>query len=150
MDALIAFGVNWKLLLIQGVNFSVLLLVLYKFLYKPLFAMLEKRQGIIAKGLADADTASKEKERINSETEGILRSAREDGGKIVDTLHKRGVEEERKLVRDAIEKSNALLSAAKLKANEEREHILRESEKEIARMAILAAEKILRTNGVKA
>lgn len=150
MDALIAFGVNWKLLLIQGVNFTLLLLILYKFLYKPLFAMLEKRQGIITKGLADADIASKEKERITSETEGILRSAREEGGKIVDTLHKRGVEEERKLVRDANEKSNALLSAAKQKANEEREHILRESEKEIARMAILAAEKILRTNGVKA
>lgn len=150
MDALIAFGVNWKLLLIQVVNFSLLLLVLYKFLYKPLFAMLEKRQGIIAKGLADADSAIKEKERITSETEGILRLAREEGGKIVDTLHKRGVEEERKLVRDANEKSTALLSAAKSKANEEREHILRESEKEIARMAILAAEKILRSNGVKA
>ncbi len=91
-----------------------------------------------------------EKERIVGETEGILRSAREEGGKIVDTLHKRGVEEERKLVRDANEKSNALLAAAKLKANEEREHILRESEGEVARMAILAAENILRNNGVKA
>lgn len=149
MDALAAFGVNWKLLLIQGVNFGLLLALLYRYLYKPMFALLAKRQAIITEGLADAQTAKEEKARIALESEQILRAAREEGGKLVETLHKQGLEEERKLIRDAQEKSTLLLAEAKQKANEERAHILRETEGEIARMALLAAEKILRANGVK-
>ena len=144
MDALTAFGVNWKLLVIQGVNFGVLLLLLYKFLYKPLFAMLDKRPQAIADGLRDAEEAKSEMARVKSESELLLRKAREDGGKLVDTLHKEGVAEERRIVREATDKATQLISEAKVKADEERAFILRESEKEIAKMAMLSAEKILR------
>ena len=144
MDALLAFGINWKLLLIQAVNFTLLMAILYRYLYKPVFAMLEKRQHEIAKGIADAKAATAEKDEIANAKEGLIRSAREEGGKIVDELRKVGIEEERKLLRESQEKSAAMLAEAKIRANDEREHILRESEKEVARMAILAAEKILR------
>lgn len=144
MDALTAFGVNWKLLLIQGVNFGLLLIILYRYLYKPLFAMLEKRQGEIAKGLADAEAATREKDAIESAKTEILRSAREEGGEIVKNLRKQGTEAEHAMISDAQEKTVAMLAEARQKAEDERAHILRESEKDLARMAVLAAEKILR------
>lgn len=149
MDALTAFGVNWKLLVIQGVNFGLLLALLYRYLYKPLFAMLEKRQQAIADGLRDAELAKSEMTRVGAETQVLLRKAREDGGKLVDTLHKQGIEEERRIIREAQEKSAALLSEAQILAKEEQAHMLRESEKEIAKMAILGAEKILRASAAK-
>ena len=145
MDALLAFGINWKLLLIQMVNFGLLLAILYRYLYKPLFAMLDKRQAEIAKGLKDAEASSKEREEIASSKADILQSAREEGGKIVDELRKEGSVEERKLIKDAQEKSQSLIAEAKQKAEEEKAYILRESEKEVAKMAVLAAEKVLRT-----
>ena len=144
MEALLAFGVNWKLLAIQAVNFSLLLLILYRYLYKPLFAILDQRQKKIAQGIKDAKDAEEEKGRIEEGKNEILRSAREDGGKIVDGLRKQAIEEERRILREAQEKSVALLDDNRKKAEEEREYILRESEKDIARMAVLAAEKILR------
>ncbi len=146
MEALLAFGVNWKLLLIQAVNFSLLLAILYRFLYRPVFALLEKRQAVIAKGLEDADRAAKERSVIAGEKDGILRSAREEGGHIVEGLRKDGIENERKMVRETQEKTAAMLADARAKGEEERTHILRESEKEVARMAVLAAEKILRAS----
>ena len=145
MEVLQAFGINWKLLLIQGVNFGLLLAILYRYLYKPLFAMLDKRQAEIAKGLKDAEASSKEREEIANTKSEILQSAREEGGKIVDELRKEGTDQERKLIKDAQEKSQALLAESKQKAEEEKAYILRESEKEVAKMAVLAAEKILRT-----
>ena len=150
MDALLAFGINWKLLLIQMVNFGLLLAILYRYLYKPLFAMLDKRQAEIAKGLRDAEASSKEREEIASTKSDILQSARMEGGKIVDDLRKEGTEEGRTIVKDAQEKSQSLLSEAKQKAEEEKAYILRESEKEVAKMAVLAAEKILRTAHTRA
>ncbi|OGZ07821.1 MAG: ATP synthase F0 subunit B [Candidatus Lloydbacteria bacterium RIFCSPHIGHO2_02_FULL_54_17] len=144
MDALLAFGVNWKLLLIQGLNFGLLLLILYKFLYKPLFALIDKRQQVIEKGLKDAEEAGHEKEKVLKEKDAILATAREEGGKIADGIRKQATEAEKATLRGAQEKSMSLIVEARVKADAEREHILRESEKEIARMAVLATEKILR------
>ncbi len=145
MEVLEAFGINWKLLLIQGVNFGLLLAILYRYLYKPLFAMLDKRQAQIAEGLKDAEASSKERAELAESKDAILQSARQEGGKIVDDLRKEGTEEGRNIVKEAQEKSQSLLSDAKQKAEEEKAFILRESEKEVAKMAVLAAEKILRT-----
>ncbi|MEK7118534.1 MAG: F0F1 ATP synthase subunit B [Patescibacteria group bacterium] len=146
MEALLAFGVNWKLLVIQGVNFGLLLLVLYRFLYKPLFALLDKRQHAIEKGLKDAEDVAREKENIVTEKETILASARAEGGKLMNELRKRAADQEKSIVRVAQEKSAAMFTEAREKAKAEREHLLRESEKEIARMAVLAAEKVLQAS----
>lgn len=144
MDALLAFGVNWKLLLIQGLNFGLLLFVLHKFLYKPLFALLDKRQLAIKKGLKDAEAAAHEKEKVLAEKDSILASAREEGGKVADGIRKQAAEVEKETIRGAQEKSMNIVAEARAKADAEREHLLRESEKEIARMAVLGAEKVLR------
>src|SRR3989338_4496175 len=144
IDTLAAFGVNWKLLLIQGVNFGLLLVLLHRFLYKPIFALLEKRQRVIERGLEDAKKAGEESEKVEREKGAILASAREEGGKLMEELRKQAVEQEKGIVRGAQEKSTAMLTEAQRKADAEREHLLRESEKEVVRMAMLAAEKILR------
>ncbi len=146
MEALLAFGVNWKLLLIQGLNFGLLLLVLYQFLYKPLFALLDKRQGVIEKGLKDAEEAGREKDKVLKEKDGILASAREEGGKIAEGIRKHATAEAGEVLRGAQGKGAEIIAEAKTKAEAERDHTLRESEKEIARMAVLATEKILRNS----
>lgn len=148
MEALLAFGVNWKLLVIQGINFGLLLLVLYRFLYKPLFALLDKRQHTIEKGLNDAEEAAKEKEKVVVEKDTILASARAEGGKLIEELRKQAILQEKNIIRGAQEKSAAIFSETRKKAEAEREHLLRESEHEIARMAVLGAEKILQNQYV--
>jgi ATP synthase F0 subunit b len=150
MEILHVFGIHWKLLLAQVVNFSIALFVLHRYVYKPIFAILAERQAKLAKGLKDAEEAQSERARTEEERVAVLRVAREEAGKLVDEMHKHGVEEERKIIKEATEKSTALLAEAELRAKEEQAHLLRESEKEIAKMALLSAEKILRASGVKA
>ncbi len=144
MEILHAFGIEWKLLAIQFINFGIALFVLHRYAYKPIMEMLEKRSKEIKEGVEAAEAAKRAEEEIKGERDGIIRSAREEGGRIVESLRKEGIEEERRLLREAQEKSTALLSDSKRLAEEEKAHILRESEKEVAKMAILAAEKILR------
>lgn len=146
MEIIEVFGIHWKLLAAQLVNFTIVLFVLHRYLYKPVFAMLEKRQALIAKGLDDAASAAKEKEGIAAAKAEILRASREEGGEIVKTLRMQATEAEHAILREAQEKSAAMLGEARKNAEEERAHIIRESEKDVARMAVLAAEKILRSN----
>lgn len=150
MEILNVFGVHWKLLAAQVVNFSIALYILHRYLYKPVFAMLKKRQDIIAKGLSDAEAAGAAKMTIEAERTSIITDARTEGGKIMEDLRKKAVEQEHDILRKAQESSVATLAEAKLQAEAERAHILRESEKEVARMAVLSAEKILRAHAKSA
>lgn len=56
-------GVNWRLLLTQGVNFFVLLIVLTVFVYRPLIKVVGQRRKRIELGLKGAEEAEK---RLNA------------------------------------------------------------------------------------
>jgi len=144
MEILAVFGLDWKILLIQMFNFGVVLLLLRRFLYRPLVNMLDERNAKLKRGLEDAALAAREREAIAVERTGIVSAARAEGNTIVEGVRKDALERERLLLREAEEKSVAILTEAKAHAEEERAHILRESEREVAQMAVLAAEKILR------
>ena len=144
MEILNVFGVHWKLLTAQVINFSIALFILHRYLYTPVFAMLKKRQDQIAQGLQDAELAALAKADIESEKAAILAHAREEGGGITESLRKHALNTQHEMIKEAQEKYNTILSEAQKNADALREHTLRESEKDVARMAILAAEKILR------
>lgn len=50
-------GINWKLFLSQAFNFFILLLILRAFVYKPLLAVIKKRNEKIEEGLEKAKVA---------------------------------------------------------------------------------------------
>jgi F-type H+-transporting ATPase subunit b len=144
MEIFHAFGIEWKLLVIQMINFAIALFVLHRYAYTPIVAILAKREREISDGLAAAARAKETERGSEVEKERIIREARDEGGKIIDAMRKEGTESERKQLRDAAEKSVAIIESARMKADEERAYILREAEKDVAKAAILAAEKILR------
>lgn len=144
MEVLHAFSIDWKILVIQLFNFALILWVLRRFLYRPVMRMIDERSARIAQGLKDADDARVAKEKVAAQKDDIILAARAEGAAIVESLRKDALEKERKLSHEAEERRTALMMDAKKNAEEERDHVLRESEKEVARLAVLAAEKILR------
>ena len=52
-------GIDWRLFVLQTVAFAVLLLVLKKWVYPPILAMLDKRDESIKEGLEAAEQAKK-------------------------------------------------------------------------------------------
>jgi len=137
------FGINSKLLLIQAVNFGILVLVLWHFLYKPVVAMLAKRREIVAKGVADAEAAQREREEVREEREQIMIAASAEANTFVERGKRRGEEKEREILLEAEKKSERLMKEATMKAEEEKRKALLESKEEIARMAILGAKRLI-------
>ena len=60
MEQLIhAFGIDARLILLQVINFGLLMAVLSYLLYKPVLKVLAERQEKIAQGVKDAEEAGK-------------------------------------------------------------------------------------------
>src|SRR6185436_5512763 len=78
------FGVDWTHLIAQSVSFGIVCLVLYKFAYGPILAMLEARRAQIASGLANAQKIKAELERIERQRAEVLAKAGDEGRQLVE------------------------------------------------------------------
>ena len=138
------FGINWKLLLIQGVNFGLLLAILYKFLYKPVLAMVDTRRLKIENAIHNAEKVEAELGQAEAEKAHILREATQKGDTIINAAKKHAETEEHSIMKEAHRKAVHLFNEAERRTAREREEMIQNAEREVARMAVLSAEKILR------
>ena len=145
MEALFAtFGINGKLLLIQAVNFGVTAAVLWYFLFRPLFRVIAARRDTVAQGVADAEAAAKTKAEIEGSRASILSKAEKEAESVVERAVKEGKGERAAIVKGAQQNSEAIVADARAQAEELRRKAVADAEKDIARMAVLTAEKILK------
>ncbi len=107
------FGINWKLLVAQLINFAVVVFVLAKFVYKPMVKMLDQRTKKIEDGISFADKAKKELDRVEvlkheelkkAEAQGqqIVNSAEKDAKKVADDITKGAEREKERIVATGI------------------------------------------------
>lgn len=143
-EILHAFGIDWRLITIQVFNFAILMAALWYFLYKPVMKLLAERQEKIAKGVSDAEAAAKQLEEADEEKKEVLSQANQKADEIVAASRTQAEEKAGGIVADAAERSERILEDAKEKSEELKAQALRESEAEITKAAVLAAEKILR------
>ena len=144
MESLLSvFGVDWKLLVAQTINFLILFGGLSYLLYRPVMKMLADRQAAIAKGVKDAEAAALAARETEAAGSGIITEANKNAEAIVSRAETEGKKERAEIVHAAQERSDALLAEARAQATELERQALLKSEKEIARTAILAAEKNL-------
>jgi F-type H+-transporting ATPase subunit b len=139
-----AFGLDWKLLLIQALNFAILLAVLWKFLYKPVLKLIDERREKVAEGVRKAEAADRRLADADEEGKGIVASAGKEAEGLVASARGRAEEQAHKIAEEAQARANAMLADATLRAEEAKRQALAAGEKEIAQAAMLAAEKLLR------
>ena len=143
-EILSAFGIDWRLITIQVINFALLLIGLRYFLYTPVLSMLEKRKQVIEKGLTDAAEAARSLKDADKEKAGIVKAAHDEAAAVALRAKAHADERTAALLHEAEEKKMRILEEAKKAGVELQDRLYKESEAEIARTALLAAEKILR------
>ena len=142
-EILSVFGVNWKLLLIQIFNFGILLVVLFRFLYRPVLKMIDERKAFLDEGIRNAETAQEEMSRIGerrkqTEKESLIKSEL-----LMKETKTRAEELEKEITMHANERGEKIVHEAKARALDEKEKIIHESREEIARLTVLGVEKLL-------
>ena len=139
-----AFGLDIKLLLIQALNFAILLLVLWKFLYTPVLKMIDERREKVAEGVKKAEAADRKLSEADTEGKTIVANAGREAETLVAAGRSKAAQEGVEILKRSQEKADQLLQDATARAEEAKRQALSAGQKEIARAAMLAAEKILR------
>lgn len=139
-----AFGIDWRLLIAQAINFGVLMLALWYFLYRPVMKTLDERRIKVAKGVEDAEKAGEMLATADTEVSTRLSAAETEAEGVVATARETANSEKARILKEAEARAESVQRDAEARAEEAASKALRESEKEIARLAILAAEKTIR------
>ena len=143
-EIIIAFGVDIRLILLQMLNFGLLLVALWYFLYTPILNILNERQKKIQKGVEDAENAEKALSSADEERKDILTVAHKEDEKINVRAKAHADEKAVDIVAKAQDKAANVLTDAKAKSEDMKIQANKDSEAEIAKIAVLAAEKVLK------
>ena len=144
MESLLdAFGIDWKLLIAQAVNFGVLFVALWILLYKPVMKTLDERANKIAQGVKDAERAAEKLAGADTEAAEVVAKAETEAQESLQSAREAAAQERSRLVKEAEARAEAISADADARAKETAARALRESEKEIARLAVLAAAKVV-------
>lgn len=117
MEVLREFGVDWRLLLAQVINFLIIFYVLKRYAYKPILAMLKKREQIIKESLEQAEEARRLLEQSEQKEKEILHKAQA---------------EAKKLLAEAQKERDLFLEESKEITQKQVERMLKEAREQIA------------------
>ncbi len=147
MNSLIqALGLDLRILIAQFFNFSLLVFVLWRFAYKPIFKILEERREKIEKGLDDARQAEIRLEDSNNESKEIIAVSRREASKFMEEAQKKAELRYQEIVNSA-ESDIAKKTESEFKKIEaKREALASEVKKELAGLVSLSLEKFLQEN----
>lgn len=137
------FGIDWKLLIINAVNFGLLLAALTYFFYKPMMRMLDERRNKVAQGVKDAETAKQELEAIEHSRATMLAKAGKEADQVLSQARTLGGAKEREIVAAAEAQAARALAEAEAQAKDMKESAINESKEEVAKLIVLGMEKAL-------
>jgi len=143
MEAFHTFGIDWRLLAIQIVNFAILLYVLNRFLYKPVIDILERRREQVRKNLESTETIQREYAAFELQKQDEFKKVRTEAQHMLDQASERVARMAAKAAEDARAHAADILERAKKVIEEEKGKIVEEVKREAAGLVIAATEKVI-------
>ena len=136
-------GIEPKLLIAQIINFSIIVMVLSKLLYKPILTMLEKRKKEIAEGLQLTEKMREEEEKFQQKKAKMLETTRKEAQQIIEEARKQAKEEEKEIIADAHTQVEHMLQKGKAEIELQREHMEKEVHQSAVELAVAMRKRLL-------
>ena len=125
------------------VVFFIAFLVLRKYAFGPLAALVEKRRTIVRENLEAAEHSREEAERLLEEYKQQLAQARREAGEIVERARRTGSELERQMREEATAQRERDVAAAKAAIAAETRQAIDQIKNQVAELTMLATEKVV-------
>lgn len=132
-----------KSLIVQVVNFLILLIILQRLLYKPLLAKMEERTAAIKKSLEEAQAARAAAAQQQEQNEARLRAAYAEAAAIREQALKEAGEESRRHIEAAQSQARKMVEDTKAQLEGEVRHARDELRREVSDLAVAVAEKLV-------
>lgn len=136
-------GFSVQAFVIQIITFILVFLLLKKFAFNKIVAMLDQRHKVIDEGVRHGQQMKHEREKFEKETAGIAREARHQADEIISDAQKEAREIIREAEKAASKKSDIILKDAEARIKEEAEQAKRRVEKDVAALVSEATEAVV-------
>jgi F-type H+-transporting ATPase subunit b len=133
-----------KSLIVQMVNFLILLFLLHRLLYRPLVQKMNERTEAIKTSLEEAKRARADAARAQEQNAEQLRAAHAEAAAIRAAALKEAAEEQRKLLERARAESQQIVDRGRAELDADLRQARAELRREVADLAVAAAEKLVR------
>ena len=138
-----AFGLDWRLLIINLINFVALLVVLRYFLYGPITTMLSARREKVAAGVRDAEAAKHQLAEIAGARADMLAEAGRDADDVIASARAAAREKSQEIISASQVSAENVLKDAAAEAVELKAEALRQSKQEVAKLIVLGMERAM-------
>ena len=138
-------SINFWNILWTVVNLLVLYVVFRKFLYQRVMNVIEAREEMVKKQFDDAKKSEEYSRKLKAVYEDRLSDARKESDQIIIDARARAEEEHARSVEKTREETEHMLEKAKEDIANEQEKAQQAAQAEIAKLAVIAARKIMKT-----
>ena len=135
-DLLQTLGIQWTKLIPQLFNFGIVLWVLWKFAYKPVFTMLDARQKKIAEGVANADKIKVELAKTEAERQRILNHAGDVANQMIEQAREAANRVREVETQKAIAAAEQIIAKAREASAQDHAKMLAELKREVGRLVV--------------
>ena len=136
MELLQTLGIQWTKLIPQFFNFGIVLLVLWKFAYKPVFTMLDARQKKIADSIANADKIKAELAKTEAARQHILNQASDVANGMIEQAREAANRVREVETQKAIATAEQIIAKAREAAAQDHAKMLAELKREVGRLVV--------------
>src|SRR3989449_7641371 len=136
------FGWNWQLFLSQVISFSIVAILLRKFAYKPILAVLEDRRRKIEEGQLNAEKIRKELAEAEKRYQEIVGKANADAQRMIDEARESATHLSERKQQEAIVAAEQIVAKAKEAAALEHERQMQTLKRELGRLVIDTTAKV--------
>lgn len=143
MKLISALGLDIRILFAQLINFAILIFVLWRFAYKPVFAILEERRNKVIKSVKDSEKAEKKLAEADKLKKEIIAISRQEANKIIEESKKKAEARYQEIITKSKNDVQSLIEEEKSHIEIERSKALQEIKNEAAQMIYLAISKVL-------
>ncbi|KKQ80337.1 MAG: ATP synthase subunit b [Parcubacteria group bacterium GW2011_GWC2_38_7] len=143
MDDLIkTFDIDWKLLIAQIINFTIVVLVLGVFALKPLIKLMKEREEKIAGGIKHAEEMEEKVKEIAKLKEEEIKAGRKDGQVIIAQAEKSAEDLRQEKIQKTIKEIEKMAVDARGRIREERDEMIKSVKDELGALISTALNRV--------
>lgn len=136
-------SVSFSTLLFTVLNLLILLVLMKKFLYRPVLGIIEKRQELIDSQFAQARVSREEAEKMKQQYETCLSDAKAEQAAILKDAKAQAGAEYDKILAEADARAKQIIADARQASLTEKEKAVKEADTEIAKLVMESASKLV-------
>jgi F-type H+-transporting ATPase subunit b len=136
------FGFDWKIFFSQVISFVIVALVLRRFAYKPILAVLEERRQRIAEGLLNAEKIKQQLAEAEQRHAEILAKANAQAQKMIDEARESAANVAERKQQEAVVAAEQIIAKAREATAIEHEKTMTDLKRELGRLVVETTAKV--------